>query len=114
MIFDLKKPIYGSYFGIWKKWIDIAKKRDLNMIVNSPFGKSTYKVKDWLKGAKKMERYYKNPEVPMIFYGREIAPDIVKREERKAEEKKVDRIVEDWTPQGRLKLFQALKKVLKK
>jgi hypothetical protein len=43
-----------------------------------------------MDGAKKLERYYKNPNEPMIFYGRDVLPDIKKREERKKVEKKVE------------------------
>ncbi|MEO0289597.1 MAG: hypothetical protein ABIN00_08185 [candidate division WOR-3 bacterium] len=36
-----------------------------------------------------MERFFKNPDEPMIFWGKDFLPDIRKREERKKLEKKV-------------------------
>ncbi|MGB9678307.1 MAG: hypothetical protein ACPLZ9_06790 [Candidatus Ratteibacteria bacterium] len=91
MIFKLEKPIYGSFYGIWDKWLKIAKARNLKLVINTPDGTATYQgVSDYLKGAKKLERYFKNPNEPMIFYGRDLLPDIKKREERKKLEKKVN------------------------
>jgi len=92
IIIDLHKPIYGSFFGIWKKWLDIAKAHDLNIIVNTPFGKSTFTYSSYMKGAKKMKRFYKNPNEPMIFMGREFSADIIARDERKAKESKEKKI----------------------
>ena len=88
ILFDLHEPIYGSCFGIWDKWLKIAKERNLNMVVNTPFGTATYKYTTWMKGAKKKERYYKNPDVPMVFYSRDVLPDIKERDERKKLEEK--------------------------
>lgn len=96
IIFDLHKPIYGSFFGIWDKWIKIAKKKNLYMVVNTPFGKSTFTYKSYMNGAKRMERFFKNPEVPMIFYGREFSADIIERDARKKEEKKEKEIVSSF------------------
>ena len=90
IIFNLEKPIYGSFYAIWQKWLDIAKERNLNIIVNTKEGTATYTYKTYMDGAKKLERYYKNPNVPMIFWGRDILPDAKKREERKKVEKKVE------------------------
>ena len=92
IIFDLHKPIYGSYFGIWDKWLKIAKNRVLNIIVNTPFGKSTFTFSSYMKGAKRMKRFYKNPNEPMIFFGREFSSDIIARDERKAKESKEKKI----------------------
>lgn len=110
MIFDLQKPIYGSHFGIWDKWILIAKKRKLNMIVNTPFGKATYTYKEYMDGAVKKERYYKNLDVPMIFWCRDFLPDIQAREERKKREEKENA---GYTNEGINKLLQAYKDSLK-
>ena len=91
MILKLKKPIYGSFYGIWDKWLKIAKARNLKLVVNTPDGTATFNnVSEYLKEAKKLERYYKNPNEPMVFYGRDLMPDIKKREERKKLEKKVN------------------------
>ena len=89
MIFELEKPIYGSCYGIWDKWIKLAKKKNLIMVVNTPHGTATYSsFREWVIGAKKINRYFKNPDVPMIFYSREILEDITLREKRKKAEKK--------------------------
>jgi hypothetical protein len=90
IIFNLQKPIYGSFYAIWDKWLKIAKERNLNIVVNTKEGTATYTYKTYMSGAKKLERYYKNPNVPMIFYGKDILPDIKKREERKKVEKKIE------------------------
>ena len=110
IIIDLHKPIYQSFFGIWKKWLDIAKHRNLNIIVNSPFGKSTYTYESWMKGATKMKRFYKNPDKPMIFYGREILPDIKARIDRKKQEEKED---QSLTKNGASKMLGAWREALK-
>src|SRR3990167_7195896 len=116
MIFKLNKPQFGSRFGIWEKWIRQAKDNKYKIVVmNKEIGTATYPTyKDWIKGAKREKHPHNFPNNPMWFYFKHILPDVNKRDQRKKEERKVDRIVEDWTPQGRLKLFQALKKVLKK
>jgi hypothetical protein len=108
MIFDLKKPIYGSFFGIWNKWLKIAKERDLNMVVNTPFGTATFKYRDYMKGAKRLKRFYKNPNEPMIFYARSLLDDITKRTKRKKIEKKLN---QEFTTEGRMKLLEAWKKL---
>jgi len=45
-----------------------------------------------MKGAKRMKRFYKNPEAPMIFWGREFYKDICERTERKKQESKEKKI----------------------
>jgi hypothetical protein len=91
MIFDLEKPIYGSYFGVWDKWLKIAKKFKLKIIINSPFGTSTYmSAKEYLDGAERIERFYKNPNEPMIFYCRHLKVDIDEREARKKAQRKIE------------------------
>jgi len=90
IIFNLEKPIYGSFYAIWDKWLKIAKERNLNIVVNTKEGTATYTYKSYMDGAKKLERFYKNPNEPMIFYGKDILPDIKKREERKKVEKKIE------------------------
>jgi len=93
VIFDLEKPIYNSFFGIWDKWLRKAYNRKL--VVKTPFGTATYKsAGDWKRGAKRFERFYKNPEEPMIFWGRDMKPDIDQRFERKKEEIKKVSIME--------------------
>jgi len=92
IIFDLKKPIYGTFFGLWDKWLKVAKNKNLSLVVNTPFGKCTYKsYREWVKGSKKMKRYYKNPDVPMIFYGRQVGNDIKERDKRKKFEKRIEK-----------------------
>lgn len=87
VIFDLQKPIYQSFFGIWDKWLKKAQGRRL--IVKTPYGTATYpSAKDWMNGAERLERYYKNPDEPMVFWGRSVKPDIKERFERKKKEMK--------------------------
>ena len=90
IIFDLKKPIYGSVFSIYDKWLKIAKARDLIMIVKTPFGKATYRNADeWLSGAERIEKphYFKEP---MIMFAKSVLPDIRTRLKRKKIEKKIE------------------------
>jgi len=110
VIIDLRKPIYQSFFAIWDRWLKIAKQRDLNIIVNSPFGKSTYTYDSWMKGATKMKRFYKNPDEPMIFWGREILPDIKARIDRKKIEEKQE---QSLTKNGASKMLSAYRDMLK-
>ena len=82
VIFDLVKPIYGSYFAIWQKWLDKA--GDRYIVVNTKFGKATFaNAGEYKSKAKRIKRYFKNPDVPMIFYALSFAPEIKEREERK-------------------------------
>ena len=90
IIFNLVKPLYGSFFGIWDKWLQYPYK---HIVVNTPFGKATFKnAADYKKQAKRIERYYKNPNEPMIFYGMSFLPLIKEREERKKEEEAKEKV----------------------
>lgn len=89
IIFDLYKPIYGSCYAIWDKWIKLADRRGLKLVVNTNEGTSTFKsAKEYLKGAKRLERYYKNPNEPMVFWSMSFLPEVLKRDKRKKAEKK--------------------------
>jgi hypothetical protein len=91
IIFNLYKPIYGSFYGIWDKWLKIATKRGLKLVVNTNEGTATFEnTKEYLRGAKRLERYYKNPNEPMVFWGRGFLPEILKRDQRKKLEKKIE------------------------
>lgn len=91
MIFDLYKPIYGSFYGVWDKWLKIATKRGLKLVVHTNEGTATFEnAKEYLRGAKRLERYYKNPNEPMVFWGRGFLDDIKKRDTRKKLEKKIE------------------------
>jgi hypothetical protein len=114
VIIQMEKHLFGTKYYIRDKYINIAKRRGIKLVLKTPDGMATYTAKEWLKGADRMEKVFNFPDQPMILFGKHIKNDVFKRDQRKKEERKVDRIVEDWTPQGRLKLFQALKKVLKK
>ncbi|MEM3335441.1 MAG: hypothetical protein QXY47_05365 [Thermoplasmata archaeon] len=106
MIFELREPIYGSFYAIWDKWLKIAKKEKMKLVVRTKEGTATFEnVNEYLKGAKKLERYFKNPDEPMIFYGRDFLPLIKQREERKKLEKRLD-------TEGAL--IEALKKIKQK
>lgn len=110
VIITLHEPIYGSYFGIWDKWLKIAKGK--NLIVRSPFGIATYKVSEWKRGAKRLERYFKNPNVPMIFYARSIQPDIAARLERKKQEEREKLSIMGSLPRLSHSKIQQLKKIV--
>lgn|SRR3990167_1728900 len=93
VIFDLKKPIYGSFYGIWNKWLNKAKDLGFKLVINTPLGTSTFtSVDEYKSEAERLERFFKNPDVPMIFWGRHLKPDIDSRKKRKKAEK---HIVED-------------------
>lgn len=83
MIFEFEKPIYGSTFSIYDKWLKIAKRKNMTIIAKSEFGIATYTVDEWLKGAKKIEKVHNFPDNPMVMYSRSILPDIKKRNKRK-------------------------------
>lgn len=89
MIFELEKPMYDDFYAIWDKWIIKAKANNYKMVVITRFGTSTYATyKEWTDGAKKLKRPYLRPDDPMIFYGRHIKADVIKRDERKKLEAK--------------------------
>ena len=91
IIFNLYKPIFGSFYSIWDKWIKIAEQRGLKLVVNTNEGTSTFEsAKEYLRGAKRLERYYKNPNEPMVFWGRGFLPEVKKRDERKKLEKRIE------------------------
>jgi hypothetical protein len=87
IIFHLQKPIYGSFYAIWDKWLKIAKKNNLRIVVFTKEGISTFTYESYIRGAKKLERYYKNPNEPMIFWGKDFLPAVKEREKRKRQEK---------------------------
>ncbi len=110
IIFDLEKPIYGSHYGIWDKWLKIAKRKNLNIVVNTKFGTSTYKYKNYIDGAVLKKRFYKNPDEPMRFWCRDFLPDIKARDKRKKAEKKAN---QEFTLSGRAKMLEVWKKIKK-
>ena len=111
VILDLHKPIYDSFYAIWNKWLKIAKARNLNIVVKTKFGISTYTYSSYMDGAKRIERYYKNPNKPMVFYVRSLLPDIAKRDKRKKIEKKLQ---EGFNLKGREQLLKAWKEIQNK
>lgn len=95
VIFDLKKPIFHSTFGIWQKWLDMAGKR--RIVVNTPFGIATFgSAKEYKHKAKLNKRYYKNPDEPMRFWCMSFKPEIDARIERKKAEKEPEITQEDY------------------
>ena len=110
MIFNLEKPIYGSFYGIWDRWLKIAKEKRLKIVINFSEGTVFYKtVNEYLAGAKRLERYFKNPNEPMIFYGRDLLPDLIKQKKEKIEEEKLQQPILPF--ETKLKLIEAWKKV---
>ncbi len=110
LIINLHKPIFDSRFGIWDRWLKIAKQKNLNIIANTPFGKATYTYKEYMNGAIKGKRFYKNPNEPMIFYMRDFLPDIKARIDRKKKEEKES---QSLTKNGASKLLSAYRDMLK-
>jgi len=110
IIVELHKPIYDSYYGIWDKWLRIARDHKLNIVVKTKFGTSTYTYSSYMSGARRMERYYKNPNEPMIFYGRSVMSDVLKRDKRKKIEKKLQ---QGYSLKGREMLLRAWKELQK-
>lgn len=113
MIFKFEKPIYGSMFSIWDKWLKIAKSHDMTIVAVTPYGKATYKVKDWIEGAEKIEKEYNIPGVPMVMYARHVLPDIKERVERKKVEARVDGVMDGLFTSMPEKYREAILKKLK-
>ena len=85
------EALYGSTIGLAEAPLRYAIENNLILIVKTKFGTATYNnPKDWIKNAKKGKKYCKNPNEPIIFYFKDILPDIKKREERKKAEKKIE------------------------
>ena len=110
MIFNLEKPIYGSFYGIWDKWLKIAKEKRLKIVINFSEGTVFYKnVNEYLSGAKRLKRYFKNPNEPMIFYGRDLLPDLLRQKKEKMEEEKLQQPILPF--ETKIKLVDIWKKV---
>lgn len=109
VIIEMEKPVFGSKYYIRDKYIDIAKKRKLKLVLKTPDGIATYTPKEWLKGADRMEKVFKIPECPMILWGKHIKEDVFKRIERKKAEK-----VPETTIAGLQQHLDALKVALHK
>jgi len=86
VIIEMEKPVFGTKYYIRDKYINIAKKRNLKLVVKTPDGVATYTAKEWLKDADRMEKIFNFPDQPMILYGKHIYMDVEKRTERKKEE----------------------------
>lgn len=115
MIFEFEKPIYGSTFSIYDKWLKIAKRKNMTIIAKSEFGTATYTVDEWLKGAKKIEKVHNFPDNPMVMYSRSILPDIVKRNKhKKLEAKKEPDITQEDYKRAQTAKLEALKVALGK
>ena len=72
IILELEKPIYGSFYTIWDKWLRLARDKHLAIEVRIKEGIFNFTLQEYLKGAKRTERFYKNPNKPMVFYGRDF------------------------------------------
>lgn len=90
VIITMRKPVYGSLFYIRDKYIKIARDKKIPLVIKSPEGTSTWDVKDWMRGAKKMKKVFQFPDNPMILYGNFVQQAIEKRTERKKLEKKIE------------------------
>lgn len=85
VIFNMHKALWGSEFGIRRKWLKEAGNRTI--VINTPLGKCTFKnAKEFKRGAERKKKYHHNPDVPMIFFHRSLHQDIIKRDERKKKE----------------------------
>ena len=91
MLIRLKKPIYKCFYAVWDRWIKTAKEKGLRIIIKTPCGTARYRnANEFLKGAKKLKRFYKNENEPMVFYGRDIKKDVEKQ--KKKEKREQDKI----------------------
>ena len=104
----MEKPLFGTKYYIRDKYIDIAKKRKLKLVLKTPDGIATYTPKEWMTGAEKMEKVFLIEDHPMILFGKHIKDDVFKREERKKAEKQPE-----TTVKGIEQHYQALGEVLR-
>lgn len=67
------KPVYevdkGSFVYINEKFIKQARREGKDLRITVPRGTGTCTVAKWMKNAKKMEKIFNIPTVPMILYG---------------------------------------------
>lgn len=65
----INKPLYGNYVYIRDIYLKKAKQLGVKLKINIPKGSAIVDPSEWMKNGKKMEKYFKNPKVPMILYG---------------------------------------------
>ena len=68
----VNKPLYGTYFNLWDKYIDDAKRLKVPIMFTLQYGRAIYTPAEWLKGAKRVEQIFKRPDEPMVMWGKEI------------------------------------------
>ena len=85
MIFKLRKPVWGSEFGIWDKWLKMYPKKII--VIETQFGKVTFEnAKEYMAKAERKKHVHFQPDNPMIFYHRSLLSDIKERDKRKKQE----------------------------
>lgn len=93
VIFELRKPIYGSFYSLRDRWLKDAGDRHIvcNFMVDGKKKTATFQnAQEYMDGAKRMEQEYNFPGNPMIMWGRSLLGDSKKRDERKKVERKLD------------------------
>ena len=113
VIIEMEKPLFGTKYYIRDKYIDIAKRRKLKLVLKTPDGIATYTPKEWMKGAEKMDKVFLIEDHPMRLWGKHIGSDVFKRLERKELEKQPEITKDDFTRSLEAKL-SALKAALHK
>lgn len=66
---NIKNPLYGDFVYVRDKFIKQAQQERKLLRITTPNGTGLVTPKQWLKDAKKMEKEFKIPGVPMILWG---------------------------------------------
>ena len=66
----INKPLYGTMAYIRDTYINRAKKLNIPLRIVLPEGTAEYSAKEWLKGAKRMEKVFLIPDKPMVLFGK--------------------------------------------
>lgn len=99
-------PIYGTIYGVSKTCVDYAIANNLTLIIKTKHGIATYdNPRDFLKGTTIIKKVHYYPNNPILFYKKDLLPDIKAREMRKKIEKKM----EETNGQLMIKWLQKLK-----
>lgn len=79
-----EKPLAGLFY-IRDKWLKIAKKTGKKIVLTYNNEKYIATYKEWMKGAKKMEKIFLIPDQPMILYGNYLSKFKIKEKPTKIE-----------------------------
>lgn len=68
----IHKPIYGTCVAIRGAILDKAIQLNKRIVVQCPHGEAIIDPKSWKKTAKRIEKEFKIPGVPMVLYQAEL------------------------------------------